>query len=86
MKQKVFIEAGNEIIRQIKDTVEEFLETVEDTFDEHLDRAEEMIQDKTDAFEKIEKGLDGDAKSLESVILSKDYLIAVCSYADTLLI
>ena len=33
MKQKVFIEAGNEIIRQIKDTVEEFLETVEDAFD-----------------------------------------------------
>ena len=85
MKQSVFIQAGNEIIRRIKDTVDDFSETVEDTFDEHLERSEEAIQDKTDSFEKLGKGLDGNAKSLESVILKAGYLIAVCSYADTLI-
>lgn len=85
MKQNVFIQAGNEIIRRIKDTVDDFSETVEDAFDEHLERSEKAIQDKTDSFEELEKGLDGDAKSLESVILKADYLIAVCSYTDTLI-
>ncbi|MCM1133019.1 MAG: hypothetical protein NC340_06070 [Ruminococcus flavefaciens] len=84
MKQNVFIQSGNEIIKRIKDTVDDFSETIEDAFDEHLERSEKAIQDKTDSFEDLERGLDGDAKSLESVILKADYLIAVCSYTDTL--
>lgn len=83
MKQTVFVEAGNEIIRRIKDTVEEFMETVEDTFDEHLDRSEETIQDKTNAFEELSKGLNGDTAALEYTIFKADYMIAISSYAET---
>lgn len=85
MKQNVFIQAGNEIIKRIKETVDEFSETVEYAFDEHLERSEEIIKNKTDAFEKMSEGFDGDSKSLESVILKSDYIIAVCSYADNLM-
>ena len=84
MKQNVFIDAGNEIIRRIKDTVDDFMETVEDAFDEHLERSEQVIQDKTEAFEDISKGFDGDSQAFESVVIKSDYLLAVCSYADTL--
>lgn len=84
MKQNVFIEAGNEVIRRIKDTVDDFMETVEDAFDEHLERSEQVIQDKTEAFEDISKGFDGDSQEFESVIIKSNYMLAVCSYADTL--
>ena len=38
MKQDVFVQAGNEIINSIKDTVDEFSDTVQDAFEEHLDQ------------------------------------------------
>lgn len=85
MKQAVFVQAGNEIIRSIKETVDEFSDTVQDTFEEHLDRLEDIIQSKTEAFEKLSLGLNCDKDALESVILKSDYMISACSYADSLI-
>lgn len=82
MKQDVFVQAGNEIINSIKDTVDEFSDTIQDAFEEHLDRLEETIQNKTDAFEELSTGFNGDKKALESVILKADYVISICSYAN----
>lgn len=82
MKQDVFVQAGNEIINSIKDTVDEFSDTVQDAFEEHLDQLEETIQNKTDAFEELSTGFNGDKKALESVILKADYVISICSYAN----
>ena len=85
MKQDVFVQAGNEIINSIKDTVDEFSDTVQDAFEEHLDQLEETIQSKTEAFEKLSLGLDCDKNALESVILKSDYMISACSYANSLI-
>ncbi|GEM_PF-2376927 len=82
MKQRVFVEAGNEIIRRIRDAVDDFSETVEDTFSEHLEHAEEKVQEKTNAFEELSKMTDNDREAAESVLLKADYLLAVCAYAD----
>ena len=68
MKQDVFVQAGNEIINSIKDTVDEFSDTVQ--------------ENKTDAFEELSTGFNGDKKALESVILKADYVISICSYAN----
>ena len=85
MKQDVFVQAGNEIINSIKNTVDEFSDTIQDAFEEHLDRLEETIQSKTEAFEKLSLGLDCDKNALESVILKSDYMISACSYANSLI-
>ena len=85
MKQDVFVQAGNEVINSIRDTVDEFSDTVQDAFEEHLDRAEETIQNKADAFEELSTGLNSDSKALESVILKADYMISVCSYVNNLM-
>lgn len=85
MKQDVFVQAGNEIIGSIRDTVDEFSDIVQDAFEEHLDRVEETIQNKTDAFEELSTGIDGDKQTLESVILKADYMISVCSYVNNLM-
>ena len=85
MKQDVFVQAGNEIIDSIRDTVDEFSDIVQDAFEEHLDRVEETIQNKTDAFEELSTGIDGDKQTLESVILKADYMISVCSYVNNLM-
>lgn len=85
IKQKVFVEAGNEVIKQIEDAVKDFSETVEDTFEEHIERIEEKIENQTDAFEKLNRVVENDTNSVESVLLKSNYLLAVCSYADTLI-
>ena len=82
MKQNVFIEAGNEIINRIKDTVDDFSETVEDNFLDHLERAEEKVEEKANAFEELSKVADNDREAAESVLLKADYLLAVCAYTN----
>lgn len=85
MKQKVFIEAGNDIITKIKNAVDDFSETVEDAFYEHLDRAEQSVTEKNNALEKLAKNSEENSSLSESVLFQADYIISVCSYADTLL-
>ena len=85
LKQKVFVEASNEIIRRIKDSVDDFSETVEDAFLEHLDRAEEKVSEKTEIFEELSKTAEDDTQTAESVLLKSNYLLAVCSCVDELL-
>ncbi len=84
IKQKVFIEAGNEIVRRIKNTVEEFTDTVEDAFNEHLERAEQSIEEKSEAFEEMSKVSEGDTQAMETVLTKADYMIAVCEFADSM--
>lgn len=84
MKQKVFIEAGNEIIRRIRDAVQDSSDTVEDNFEMHLERTEDRIQEKAEAFSKLSMAADSDTQTVESILLKADYLAAVCSYADSL--
>ena len=86
MKQKVFIDAGNEIINRIKDAVDDFSETVEDAFADHLERAEEKIQDKANAFDELSKVTDDDGAAAESVMLKSNYLLAVCEYVEEALL
>jgi len=82
LKQQVFVEAGNEIIRRIQETVDDFSETVEDAFTDHLERAEEKVQEKTEVFEELSTVADSDRETAESILLKADYLLAVCSYAE----
>lgn len=84
MKQKVFIEAGNEIVSRIKNTAEEFTDTVEDAFSEHLERAEQTIEEKNEAFEELSKASEEGTKAVETVLIKADYMIAVCFFADSL--
>ncbi len=85
MKQNVFIDAGNEIIQEIRDAVQDFSDTVEDAFEDHLERAEDKIQEKTSAFEQLMQNHDADAQETEKVMINADYLTAICSYASELL-
>ena len=82
MKQSVFVEASNEIISRIKDTVDDFSETVENAFLEHLDRAEEQVAEKTSTFEELNKISEKDTHAVESVLLKADYLLAISSYVE----
>ena len=84
MKQKVFIEAGNEIVSRIKNTAEEFTDTVEDAFSEHLERSEQTIEEKNEAFEELSKASEEGTKAVETVLIKADYMIAVCFFADSL--
>ena len=85
IKQKVFIEAGNEIVSRIKDCVDDFSETVEDSFFEHLERAEERKQEKVTAFEEMCKITDSDGNAAESVMMKANYMLAVCECAEELI-
>ena len=85
LKEKVFLEAANEITRKIKENVEDFSETVEDAFYEHLDQNEVKLNEKTEAFEKLSHVAENDTVSVESALLSSDYMIALCSYGDVLM-
>ena len=85
MKEKVFIEATNEIVRKIKDNVDDFSETVEDAFYEHLDRSELSLAEKSSAFDEFSKISEENAQSVESVLLSADYIVALCSFGEELL-
>ncbi|MBQ8135097.1 MAG: hypothetical protein IJ192_11945 [Clostridia bacterium] len=84
IKQKVFIEAGNEIVRKIKNAVDEFSDTVEDAFYEHLERAEQTVAEKNEAFENLTKVSDEDTESTEAILIRTDYIISVCSFANSL--
>lgn len=82
MKQRVFVEASNEIVKRIKDAVEDFSDTVEDAFNDHLDRAEEQLQERTESFEELSRITENDTESVENVMLKANYLLAVCSYVE----
>lgn len=85
MKEKVILEAENEVVRKIRDSVDEFSETVEDAFQEHLDRTEQRIIDKSNAFEELSKVANGDMQSAEKTLVHTSYILSVCSYADALM-
>lgn len=85
LKEKVFLEAANEITRKIKENVDDFSETVEDAFYEHLDQNEVKLNEKTEAFEKLSHVAENDTVSVESALLSSDYMIALCSYGEVLM-
>ena len=82
MKQRVFVEASNEIVKRIKDAVEDFSDTVEDAFNDHLDRAEEQLHERTESFEELSRITENDTESVENVMLKANYLLAVCSYVE----
>lgn len=85
LKQKAFFEAQNEIIRKIKDAVQDFSYMVEDSIEAHLERAEDSIQEKSEIFKTLSEVTDHDARAVEAVILRADCVLAMCSYADRLL-
>ena len=85
IKQKVFIEAKDDIIRKIKDAVADFMDTVEDAFEVHLDRAEESVTEKSQAFEELSASSEDDTQTAEKVWIKADYIMALCSCAGKLI-
>ena len=84
IKQKIFIEAKDDIIQKIKDAVDDFMETVEDAFTEHLDRAEESMAEKSQAFEELSLSSENDTETAEKVFIKADYIMALCSCAENI--
>ena len=84
IKQKIFIEAKDDIIQKIKDAVDDFMETVEDAFTEHLDRAEESMAEKSQAFEELSLSSENDTETAEKVFVKADYIMALCSCAENI--
>lgn len=85
IKQKVFIEAKDDIVKKIKDAVADFMETVEDAFAEHLDRAEESVTEKSQAFEELSVSSENDTETAEKVLIKSNYIIALCSCAEEII-
>ncbi len=85
LKQKAFIEAHNAIINKMNEAVQDLLYTVEDCIDAHLERAEECVREKSEVLKTLSEVTDHDARTVETVILKTDYLLAMCSYAELLL-
>lgn len=85
MKQKIFIEAANDIVKKIKKATDDFTETLEESFELSFERAEYSIEEKREAFEKLSETLDGNATAAENVYVKSDYMIAVCSYAEAMI-
>lgn len=84
LKQNVFAEATDAIIKKIQYSVEDFSETVEDAFLEYLERAESSVEEKRSALEKLSKTTEADTASAESILLKAHYVLAMCFYADEL--
>ena len=85
MKQNIFIEAANDIVKKIKKATDDFTTTLEESFELSFERAEYSIEEKREAFEKLSETLDGNATAAENVYVKSDYMIAVCSYAEAMI-
>ncbi len=85
MKQNIFIEAANDIVKKIKKATDDFATTLEESFELSFERAEYSIEEKREAFEKLSETLNGNATAAENVYVKSDYTIAVCSYAEAMI-
>lgn len=84
LKQNVFAEATDAIIKKIQYSVEDFSETVEDAFCEYLEQAEIAVGEKSSALEKLSKTTEADTESAENILLKAHYILAMCYYTDEL--